>query len=61
MTEMFEQIVVGTEVVCCNGDGGTLGHPAVYLNLTPKGEVTCPYCSRQYVLKTASKTMRKAG
>ena len=34
----------------CTGSGGTLGHPAVYLNLLPLGETTCPYCSRHFIL-----------
>ncbi len=33
-------------------DGGTdFGHPLVYLNLGTKGEITCPYCSKKYILK----------
>ena len=26
-----------------------MGHPRVYLNLTPNGRVECPYCSRLFV------------
>ena len=36
--------------VSCNGGGGPLGHPQVWLTLGTEGDVTCPYCSRQYVL-----------
>ena len=36
--------------VSCNGGGGTLGHPQVWLTLGTDGEVVCPYCSRRYVL-----------
>ena len=35
--------------VSCNGGGGALGHPQVFLNLGTDDEVTCPYCSRVYV------------
>jgi uncharacterized Zn-finger protein len=45
----FEIITVDTAIVCCNGGGGALGHPAVYLNLAPKHQVECPYCSRLFV------------
>jgi uncharacterized Zn-finger protein len=36
-------------VTACNGNGGPLGHPRVYLNLAPTGRVECPYCSRLFV------------
>jgi uncharacterized Zn-finger protein len=45
----FETIYVDENVVACNGGGGPLGHPRVYLNLGPAGKVECPYCSRLYV------------
>ena len=34
--------------VACNGGGGALGHPQVWLSLVGDGQVTCPYCSRQF-------------
>ncbi|MFT5538888.1 MAG: putative Zn-finger protein [Alphaproteobacteria bacterium] len=43
-----ETITVNQNTVAC--DGGTLGHPTVYLNLAPKGEIDCPYCGRHFVL-----------
>jgi uncharacterized Zn-finger protein len=45
----FETIYVEGKIVACNGGGGPLGHPRVYLNLMPAGKVECPYCSRLYV------------
>ncbi len=45
----FEVIYVGTRVVACNGGGGALGHPKVYLNLSAEGKIECPYCSRLFV------------
>jgi uncharacterized Zn-finger protein len=36
--------------VACDGDGGALGHPRVYLNLGKEGRVECPYCDRVYIL-----------
>jgi uncharacterized Zn-finger protein len=49
----FEIIEVDAAVVACNGGGGPLGHPRVYLNLGPAGKIECPYCSRLYVLRGA--------
>ena len=49
----------GLEAVC-NGGGGPLGHPRVYLHIDPdEGQITCPYCSRTYRL-SASATPRAA-
>jgi uncharacterized Zn-finger protein len=45
----FEIIETDDSVVACNGGGGPLGHPLVYLNLGTKGQIECPYCSRLYV------------
>jgi uncharacterized Zn-finger protein len=44
-----EAITVETTTVRCDGGGGPLGHPAVYLKI-PDREVVCPYCSRRFVL-----------
>ncbi len=54
-----ETIEVDTATVGCDGGGGALGHPLVYLNLGPAGKVDCPYCDRQYVLKPGKR--RAAG
>ena len=55
----FEVIEVTRLEVAC--DGGIenqklgLGHPRVFLHIDPdRGDVVCPYCSRQYVLKPGS-------
>jgi uncharacterized Zn-finger protein len=45
----FETIYIDETVAACNGGGGSLGHPRVYLNLGPAGKVECPYCSRLFV------------
>ena len=47
--EAPEIIEVETTKVCCDGGGGALGHPRVFLNLTAEGKIECPYCSRLYV------------
>jgi uncharacterized Zn-finger protein len=45
-----ETFVVTTRVVGCDGGGGPLGHPLVYLRMEADGEIVCPYCSRRFVL-----------
>ena len=50
----FETITVVTKFVACNGGGGALGHPAVYLNLGPDQRVECPYCSRLFIREGAA-------
>ena len=45
----FETIYVDEPIVACNGGGGALGHPLVYLNLSVEGKVECPYCSRLFI------------
>ena len=35
----FEVIEIDEMVAACNGGGGPLGHPRVYLNLMPAGRV----------------------
>jgi uncharacterized Zn-finger protein len=47
--EPFETIYIDETVAACNGGGGPLGHPRVYLNLAPAGRAECPYCSRVYL------------
>ena len=44
-----EIIKVDDRVVACDGGGGALGHPRVWLRIVAQ-DVVCPYCSRQYVL-----------
>jgi len=41
---------VRTPVVSCDGGGGALGHPLVYLNTGENGAVDCPYCGKRYTL-----------
>lgn len=46
-----ETIVVDGPLVACDGGGGPLGHPRVYLNLGASGVAVCPYCSRRFALR----------
>ena len=45
-----EVIVVHEHRVACDGGGGALGHPRVYLEMGGKGFVECGYCDRRFVL-----------
>jgi len=37
--------------VACDGSGGVLGHPKVYLEMGDQTYVECPYCDRRFVLR----------
>ena len=45
-----EEIVVHEHRVWCDGEGGALGHPRVFLELGAAGFVDCGYCDRRFVL-----------
>ncbi|MHA1597636.1 MAG: zinc-finger domain-containing protein [Alphaproteobacteria bacterium] len=47
---------VDTTSVDCDGGGGPLGHPMVFLKIDATGEVVCPYCSRRFVLSEDAST-----
>lgn len=40
--------------IACDGGGGALGHPRVYLSIGPEGWVQCPYCDKRFVLKAGA-------
>ena len=46
-----EIVEVEASRVSCDGEGGALGHPRVYLNMGDAGFVECPYCDRRFTLK----------
>lgn len=50
MMQLEPPIVVESRVISCDGGGGALGHPAVYLHIGEEDEIVCPYCSRRFVL-----------
>ena len=52
--EAPETIEVETSKVSCEGIGGALGHPKVYLEMGDENFVECPYCDRRFVLKAGS-------
>ena len=54
-----ETQVVHDTRVACDGGGGALGHPKVYLQIGDEGSIDCPYCDRRFVLDP--KARREAG
>ena len=46
----LETVTVNTPKLYCDGGVGALGHPRVYLTMTAKGAVDCPYCGKHFVL-----------
>lgn len=46
-----ETIEVDSVNISCDGGGGALGHPKVYLSLEKDGRAECPYCDRLFILK----------
>jgi len=43
-------IIVPQRRVACDGDGGALGHPKIYLDMGTDTSVRCKYCDRIFVL-----------
>ena len=48
--DMEKPIMVTSATIACDGGGGPLGHPRVFLTMDDDGRVVCPYCSRTFVL-----------
>ena len=40
--------IVSSKKVSCDGGGGELGHPKVYLEMGDENEIICPYCSKLF-------------
>jgi len=49
-----EVVVVRSHRVACDGVGGALGHPRVWLEMGEADFVECPYCDRRFVLAKGS-------
>ena len=39
---------VSSKKVSCDGGGGVLGHPKVYLEMGDEDQIICPYCSKLF-------------
>ncbi|MBL4870599.1 MAG: zinc-finger domain-containing protein [Robiginitomaculum sp.] len=51
-TNQPEIIPVQDHRVACDGGGGALGHPKVYMDMGQNHSVQCKYCDRKFVLKS---------
>ena len=49
-SERAERLETDKTRVTCNGGGGALGHPKVFLEIPTNGDVMCPYCSKHFIL-----------
>ena len=45
-----EIIKINQTNAVCDGGGGALGHPKIYLEMGSKSEIDCPYCGRHFIL-----------
>ncbi|MEM7189279.1 MAG: zinc-finger domain-containing protein [Pseudomonadota bacterium] len=51
-----ETEIVHKTRIACDGGGGALGHPRVWLSIGPDGWVECPYCDKRFVLADGADT-----
>jgi uncharacterized Zn-finger protein len=49
VTDEIEVFYVDSRTAVCDGGGGALGHPRVFLAIDRSDEVECPYCSRRFI------------
>ena len=49
-----ETVAVRSHRIACDGVGGALGHPRVWLEMGGAGFIDCPYCDRRFVAATAA-------
>jgi uncharacterized Zn-finger protein len=49
-----EVVTVRSHRIACDGVGGALGHPRVFLEMGGEPFVECPYCDRRFVLAQGS-------
>ena len=47
-----ESVVVRSHRIACEGMGGALGHPKVWLEMGAAGFVDCSYCDRRFIAAT---------
>lgn len=51
-----DMVEVKMRRVSCDGGGGALGHPKVWLDMGQNKQVRCKYCDRLFVLSETAKT-----
>lgn len=50
-TVEHETIYVANRSVACDGGGGALGHPRVWLAIPSWDRADCPYCGRIFIFR----------
>lgn len=45
MNKSIKIIEIHSKSTHCNGGSDIAGHPLIYLEISDKNEVSCPYCS----------------
>lgn len=45
-----DPIKVDSKDIACDGGGGQLGHPRVFLAVDDDGRATCPYCGQIFIV-----------
>lgn len=50
-TKQPEIVVVSKHRVSCDGGGGALGHPKVFMDMGQAESVQCKYCDKKFVLE----------
>lgn len=45
--------IVNSHKIACDGGGGALGHPKVWLDMGQDSQVQCKYCDKIFVLASA--------
>lgn len=56
----IREVEPDVETVACEGAGGALGHPRVYLTFGDKPYVDCYYCGRRFLRRPDVKPARAA-
>jgi uncharacterized Zn-finger protein len=46
-----ETIYVADRSVACDGGGGALGHPRVWIAIPSSDRADCPYCGRVFIFR----------
>jgi len=54
-TQNNDQIIVTAKRIACDGGGGALGHPKVWMDMGQSTQVTCKYCDRVFILDANAK------
>lgn len=49
MNVRAETIKVESKTIACDGGGGQLGHPRVFLAIDDDRQAACPYCGQIFI------------